>query len=191
MMSFFNSFSVRISLAIIGGILYGLLTYAILFLLNLSPRLAVGAGLFISFLYFGSRLLILFSGFDTPYYSKERKGSPYENTTFYQTAQWVGKFYHYHDTVLFVILVIIAVLFILTLIVDGIENRPWGQTIRDMWDQLMLSLSSRSELLCMNLFNTIWIRPNEEVHCERQDQGIRFGIGSGRCRNSLGEGLQE
>jgi len=93
-MGLFNSLSIRIPLAMIGGILYGILTYAIVLTLNLQAQSAIGAGLLVFFLYLGSRLLILFSGIDTPYYSKERKGSPYENTAFYQTAQWVGKFYH-------------------------------------------------------------------------------------------------
>lgn len=155
-MSFFNSLSIRIPLAVIGGILYGLLTYAIILVLNLPLQLAIGSGLFVFFLYLGSRLLILFSGIDTPYYSKGRKGSLYENTTFYRTAHKVGKFYHYHDTVLFIILVFVAVVFILTLIMDGFEGRPWGQTIHDIWDKLMLSFESQSELLCMTLFNTIW-----------------------------------
>ncbi|MDI6762464.1 MAG: hypothetical protein QME83_05455 [Thermodesulfobacteriota bacterium] len=135
-MSFFNSISIRIPLAFIGGILYGLLTYAIVLTLNFPAQIAIGAGLLVFFLYLGSRLLVLFSGIDTPYYSKERKGSPYENTAFYQTAQWVGKFYHYHDAVLFAFLVILAIVFVISLIIDGIENRPFGQTIQDLWNKL-------------------------------------------------------
>ncbi len=138
-MSFFNSLTVRIPLTVIGGILYGLLTYGILLALDLSQQTATAAGLLVLFLYLGSRLLILFSGIDTPYYSKERKGSPYENTAFYQTAQWVGKFYHYHDAVLFAFLVILAIVFVISLTMDGIENRPFGQTIQDLWNKLTLS----------------------------------------------------
>jgi len=138
-MGFFNSLSIRIPLSFIGGILYGLLTYAIVLTLNLQAQTAIGAGLLVFFLYLGSRLLILFSGIDTPYYSKERKGSPYEKTAFYQTAQWVGKFYHYHDTVLFSFLVILAIVFVISLIMDGIENRPFGQTIQYLWNKLTLS----------------------------------------------------
>jgi hypothetical protein len=135
-MSFFNSLSIRIPLAIIGGILYGLLTYAIILVLNMPPRVAVSAGILVFFLYLGSRLLILFSGIDTPYYSKQRKGSPYENTAFYQTAQGVGKFYHYHDVFLFIFLVIVAIVFVISLIIDGFENRPFGKTIHEVWSKL-------------------------------------------------------
>ncbi|MBS3905898.1 MAG: hypothetical protein KGZ49_02570 [Syntrophaceae bacterium] len=138
-LSFFNSLSIRIPLAVIGGVLYGLLTYAIVLTLNFPAQIGIGAGLLVFFLYLGLRLLVLFSGIDTPYYSKERKGSPYENTVFYQTAQWVGKFYHYHDIVLFAFLVILAIVFVISLIMDGIENRPWGQTIQDLWNKLTLS----------------------------------------------------
>lgn len=138
-MGFFNSLSIRIPLSFIGGILYGLLTYTIVLTLNLQAQTAIGAGLLVFFLYLGSRLLVLFSGIDTPYYSKGRKGSPYENTAFYQTAQWVGKFYHYHDAVLFAFLIILAIMFVISLIMDGIENRPFGQATRDLWNILTLS----------------------------------------------------
>jgi hypothetical protein len=138
-MGFFNSLTVRIPLAVIGGILYGLLTYEIFFALDLSQQTATAAGLLVFFLYLGSRLLILFSGIDTPYYSKERRDSPSNNTAFYQTAQWVGKFYHYHDAVLFAFLVILAIIFVISLIMDGLGNRPFGQTIQDLWNKLTLS----------------------------------------------------
>ena len=115
-MGFFNSLTVRIPLAVIRGIPYGLLTYQIFFALDLSQQTATAAGLLVFFLYLGSRLLILFSGIDTPYYSKERKGSPYENTAFYQTAQWVGNFFHYHDMVLFVFLVAVSTVFLVSLV---------------------------------------------------------------------------
>ncbi len=137
-MGFFNSLTIRIPLAVIGGILYGLLTYAIVLILEFPLRSAIGVGLLVFFLYLGSRLLVLFSRIDTPYYSKERKGSPYQNTAFYQTAQWVGKFYHYHDAVLFAFLVILAIVFVVSLILDGIENRLFGQTIQDLWNKLIL-----------------------------------------------------
>ena len=65
-MGFFNSLIIRISLAIIGGILYGLLTYAIVLTLNFPAQTAIAAGLLVFFLYLGSRLLVLFSGMDTP-----------------------------------------------------------------------------------------------------------------------------
>jgi len=137
-MSFFNSLTVRIPLAIMGGILYGLLTYAIVLALNFPAQTAIGAGLLVFFLYLGSRLLILFSGINTPYYSKERKDSPYENTALYQTAQWVGKFYHYHDTVLFIFLILISLAFLISLSLDLMGNRPFGNTIRYLFDDLIL-----------------------------------------------------
>lgn len=132
-MGFFNSLSIRIPLAIIGGTLYGLLTYAISLLLDFPHQTAIGAGLLVFFLYLGSRLLILFSGIDTPYYSKGREASIFERTSFHQTAQWVGKFYHYHDTALFIFLTILSIAFLISLVVDGIGNKPFGHTIRNFW----------------------------------------------------------
>ncbi|MBM4339321.1 MAG: hypothetical protein FJ110_07235 [Deltaproteobacteria bacterium] len=137
-MGFFNSLSIRITLALIGGILYGLLTHALVLTLDLPPQAAIGAVLFVFLLYLSSRLLILFSGIDTPYYSRERKGLPYENTAFYQTAQWVGKFYHYHDLVLFCFLTLVSVLFLASLLMDGLGNKPFGETIRNLWAALTL-----------------------------------------------------
>ncbi|MBS3919476.1 MAG: hypothetical protein KG012_11375 [Deltaproteobacteria bacterium] len=135
-MSFFNSISIRIPLAFIGGIFYGFITYQIFLLLDLSSQTAIGTGLLVFFLYLGSRLLVLFSGIDTPYYSKERKGSPYENTAFYQTAQWVGKFYHYHDAVLFIFLTLIAIVFLISLVLDWAGSNPFGKTIRGLFQLL-------------------------------------------------------
>ena len=137
-MGFFNSLTVRIPLAIMGGILYGLLTYGIFLALDLSQQTATAAGLLVFFLYLGSRLLVLFSVIDTPYYSKERKGSPYENTAFYKTAQWVGKFYHYHDAVLFIFLILISLAFLISLSLDLMGNRPFGNTIRYLFGDLIL-----------------------------------------------------
>lgn len=131
-MGFFNSLTIRIPLAIMGGILYGLLTYGILLAIDLSQQTATAAGLLVFFLYLGSRLLVLFSGIDTPYYSKGREASIFERTSFHQTAQWVGKFYHYHDAVLFAFLIILAIMFVISLIMDGIANRPFGHTIQNL-----------------------------------------------------------
>ena len=136
-MGFFNSLTVRIPLAVIGGILYGLLTYEIFFALDLSQQTAIAAGLLVFFLYLGSRFLLLLSGIDIPYYSKERKGSPYENTAFYQTAQWVGKFYHYHDAVLFLFLALIAIAFLISLIMDYSADKSIGRTIHDLGNALI------------------------------------------------------
>jgi len=134
-MSFFNSLSIRIPLAIIGGILYALLTYQIIILLNLSPQLALFAAVFVFLFYFGSRLLILFSGIDSPYYYRRGKAiakQVYEKTSFYQTTQWVGKFYHDHDIVLFVFLTVTAIVFLITLIIDGLGSKPFGSTIQSL-----------------------------------------------------------
>ena len=138
-MGFFNSISIRLPLAAMGGILYGLLTYYIVILLNLSYEFALFAAAIIFLFYLGSRLLILFSGIDTPYYSKRGKTTSkqsYKDTSFYQTVQWVGKFYHYHDISLFTFLVIIAILFAISLIMDSISNNPFGQTVQDLWNAL-------------------------------------------------------
>jgi len=135
-MIFLNSLPIRITLALIGGILYGLLTYALILVLDLPIQAAIGIALFVFLLYLGSRLLILLSEIDTPYYSKKRKGSPYENTAFYQTAQWVGNFYHYHDIALFILLTLIAVAFLIFLVMDFTQNNPPGKTIRDLFHLL-------------------------------------------------------
>jgi hypothetical protein len=143
-MGFFNSLSIRIPLAMIGGILYGLLTYAIVLTLNLQAQIATAAGLLVFFLYLGSRLLVLFSGIDTPYYSKKRKGSPYQNIAFYKTAQWVGKFYHYHDAVLFAFMVTLSITFLISIIIDLLGNKSLGHTIQNLWGSLIHSTDSVS-----------------------------------------------
>ncbi len=133
--SFFNSLSIRIPLAVIGGIFYGILTYSIVILITLPSELAMGTSIVVLLFYLGSRFVILFSGVDTPYYSKKGKPSSkrfYENTSFPQTAQWVGKFYHYHDIVLFVFLTVTAIVFLTTLIIDGLGSRPIGDTIQSL-----------------------------------------------------------
>jgi len=138
-MGFFNSLSIRIPLAIIGGILYGALTYTIAIFLDLPSEFAISAAIVVFLFYLGSRLLILFSGIDSPYYSRGRKEdsmSPFENTAFYLTTQWVGKFYHYHDVVLFIFLTIIAVVFLISLILDWSDQKPIGDTIQDIWDYI-------------------------------------------------------
>jgi hypothetical protein len=137
--SFFNSLSIRIPLAIVGGIFYSILTYDIIILLNLPSELAMATSIIVFLFYLGSRFLILFSGIDTPYYFKGGKtGSKqsYENTSFYQTTQWVGKFYHYHDIVLFVFLTVTAIVFLITLITDGLGSKPIGSTIQNLLNSL-------------------------------------------------------
>jgi len=139
-MGFFNSLSIRIPLAIIGGILYGSLTYTIAIFLDLPSEFAFSAAIIVFLFYLGSRLLILFSGIDSPYYSKMKRGAPkppIEKNSFYQTAQWVGKFYHYHDIVLFILLVLFAISFLISLGVDWWSEMPFGRTAQDLWNSLI------------------------------------------------------
>jgi hypothetical protein len=141
-MGFFNSLSVRIAMAVVGGVFYGLLTQTIALLLGLSSELALIAAFIVFFFYLVSRFLLLFSGIHTPYYSKAGKTSTtdfYENTYFYQTAQWVGKFYHYHDCVLFVFLILICLSFLISLTTDLTGNKPFGETIRSLLEHFIVS----------------------------------------------------
>jgi hypothetical protein len=127
-------------LAVIGGILYSFLTYYIIILLDLSSQFAISAAVFIFFFYFGSRLLILFSGIDSPYYSRRERGipkPPIEKNSFYFTTQWVGKFYHYYDIVLFVFLTVTAIVFLMSLIIDGLGSKPIGGTIQSLLKALI------------------------------------------------------
>jgi len=139
-MDFFNSRSTRIPLAIIGGILYSALTHQVVILLNPPSGIAIFAAIIIFLFYLGSRFTLLFSGVDTPYYSKgERIASKqfYENTLFHQTAQWVGKFYHYHDIALFIFLVLISIVFLVSLIIDWAKTKPLGNTIQNFWNTFL------------------------------------------------------
>lgn len=138
-MGFFNSLSTRIPLALVGGVLYGLLTYYIILFLDLPSQLAVAGGILVFLFYFGSRFLILFSGINTLYYSKEERRnskSLLENNSFYQTAQWVGKFYHYHDIILFVSLVLTSIAFLISLGMDWSGSKPFGETLQNLWNAL-------------------------------------------------------
>jgi hypothetical protein len=142
-MGFFNSLSIRIPLALVGGILYSLLTYSLFLLLGLPSDFAIIPSVIVFLLYVGSRLLILFSGFDSPYYSRrERKLSKHqeEGNFFYQTTQWVGKLYHTHDIVLLAFLTAISVLFLVSLLIDSIANKPIGITLQNLLDHLIASL---------------------------------------------------
>ena len=134
-MDFFNSLSTRIPLAIIGGILYGLLVYSIVILLDMPSQLAILGAIFVFLFYLVSRLLILFSGIDSPYYSKGKNiisKDPGGKNSFYQTTKWVGKFYHYHDIILFAFLTAISVAFLISLVVDGFWSKPIGSTIQNL-----------------------------------------------------------
>ena len=92
-MDFFNSLLIRITLAILGGLLYALFTYALILSLNLSSPLANLAAFFVYLLYLGSRLLLLFSGIDSPYYLRGRKGPsktlPEKNSFHDELNGWV------------------------------------------------------------------------------------------------------
>jgi hypothetical protein len=122
-------------MAMVGGIFYGLLTQAINRLLGFSSELAVIAAFVVFFFYLVSRFLLLFSGIHTPYYSKRGKTSSmdlYENTYFYQIAQWVGKFYHCHDMALFVFLALLSIAFLISIIIDLSGNGPIGNTMQSL-----------------------------------------------------------
>jgi hypothetical protein len=139
-MDFFNSLLIRTTLAVIGGIFYAFLTYMIVMFLNLSSELVTLAAIFVYLFYLSSRLLLLFSGIDSPYYSRRRKGSsqtPTVKNSFYDTAQWVGKFYHNHDMVLFVFLGILSIVFLLSLAMDGLGSKPFGNTIQNLWNAFL------------------------------------------------------
>ena len=130
-MSFFNSLSRRVPLALVGGILYGLLAYAILYELNLPSEVASAAAAVLFLFYTGSRFLILFSGIDSDYYSRpawKPSKHHYEHTPFSRTAQWVGKFYHYHDVALFIVLMTGSLLFLGSLLMDWVGGTPVGNT---------------------------------------------------------------
>jgi hypothetical protein len=139
-MDFFNSLLIRITLAVIGGIFYAFLTYLIIMSLNLSYEFVIVAAVFVYLFYISSRLLLLFSGIDSPYYSKGGKGSSKiltEKTSFYITAQWVGKFYHQHDIALFIFLGILSIVFLVSLVMDGLGEKPFGNTIQNLWNALL------------------------------------------------------
>lgn len=139
-MGFFNSLSIRIPLALLGGFLYSLLTYALTLPVGLSSELALFAATVVFLFYLASRLLLLFSGVNTLYYSKAKKSGSmelYENTSFNKTAQWVGKFYHYHDAALFIFFVLFAISFVISLGVDGWNEMPFGRTAQDLWNSLI------------------------------------------------------
>jgi hypothetical protein len=61
----------------------------------------------------------------------------YENTSFNKTAQWVGKFYHYHDIALLIFLVLFAISFLISLGVDWWGKIPFGTTAEDLSNSLI------------------------------------------------------
>ena len=138
-MGFFNSLLIRITLAILGGILYALLTYALIVFLHLSASFALFAAVLVYLLYLGSRLLLLFSGSDSPYYRRKREGPAktlLEKNSFQEAAQWVGTFYHQHDIVLFVFLGLLSLVFLVSIGMDGLRGNSLGGTIQGLWNTL-------------------------------------------------------
>jgi hypothetical protein len=139
-MTFFNSLLIRITLAVIGGIFYAFLTYWIALFLKLPDEFVIFSSVLVYLSYLGSRLLLLFSGIDSPYYSKGRKmpsNPPIRENHFYETAQWVGTFYHRHDLVLFVFVGILSIAFLISLVVDGLSGSPFGDTVRNLGDIIL------------------------------------------------------
>jgi hypothetical protein len=138
-LDFFNSLLIRTTLAVIGGIFYAFLTYVIVMSLHLPYEFVIVASVFVYLFYLSSRFLLLFSGIDSPYYSKggkELPKTPLQKNSFYLTAQWVGKFYHHHDLILFAFLGILSIFFLITLVLDGVEEKPFGETIQNLWNVL-------------------------------------------------------
>ncbi len=139
-MEFFNSLGIRIALAVIGGVFYAFLTYLIVMFSKLPYEFVIVVAVFVYLFYLSSRLLLLFSGIDSPYYSKGGKGSSktlIEKTSFYSTAQWVGKFYHHHDIILFVFLGTLSIFFLITLAMDGLGEKPFGETMQNLWNAFL------------------------------------------------------
>jgi len=141
----FNSLSIRILLALIGGIFYGLLVHAILSFVSFSGW-ALPVTILASVLYVASRLLLLFSGIPTPYYSK-RKGSLFQSLSehhpFRKRAALIGDFYHYHDIALCIVMGIIGVGFIVSLFIDGFRGQFMGATFRYLRQTLLPPLDLR------------------------------------------------
>jgi len=113
---------IRITLAVLGGVLYALLAYALI----LSPIFLLHSLSWLHFLsIFSTSAQDFFSFFleSTPLLSTERKGpsrpSP-EKNSFQEAAQWVGKFYHQHDVVLIVFSGILSITFLVSVIMDGL-----------------------------------------------------------------------
>ena len=75
-MGFLNSLLIRITLAVIGGVFYAFLSYMIVMFLHLPSEFVFLASAFVYLFYLGSRLLLLFSGVDSPYYSRKKTGIP-------------------------------------------------------------------------------------------------------------------
>ena len=137
--SFFNSLSTRIPLAVIGGIFYGLLIYFILCFVSFSDW-ALAISIPVAVAYLVSRLVLLFSGIPSLYYSKGKETlfrSLPQRHSFRQKVRWIGAFYHYHDVALFIVMVIIGVGFIVCLIIDGVRGQSMGTTLQNLRQVLL------------------------------------------------------
>jgi ABC-type uncharacterized transport system permease subunit len=131
--TFLNHLPNRVALALIGGILYGLLTYCLLAFFEISGRFNLAVSGIVFLFYFGSRLLLLFSGIHTLYFSRGKDLRKfYEGTSFYSAAQWVGRFYYYHDLALFGFLILLCLVFIISLILDLLNHQPFGHTLHSL-----------------------------------------------------------
>lgn len=138
-MTFLNSLLNRLVLACLGGFLYTLLTYYLLSRFGAPIQFIYFFSGMVFLFYLGSRVLLLFSGIETLYYSKGRKEilrKFCEESSFYQIAQRVGKFYHYHDLVLFGFLVILGMFFVGSLIFDTFTHQSVGSSIQSLLDIL-------------------------------------------------------
>jgi len=137
--TFLNHLPNRVALALIGGILYALLTYCLLGFFEISGRFSLAMSGIVFLLYFGSRLVLLFSGINTLYYSRGKDLRKfYEGTSFYSVAQWVGRFYYYHDLALFGFLILLCLVFIFSLILDLLHHQPLGHTLLSFIEYLFV-----------------------------------------------------
>jgi hypothetical protein len=48
----------------------------------------------------------------------------------------VGKFYHQHDIVLFVCLGFLSLVFLVSVVMDGLGGNRLGETIQNLWNTL-------------------------------------------------------
>jgi len=137
--SLFNSLSTRIPLALIGGIFYGLLIHFILSFVSFSGW-AMPVSILVFVLYVASRLLLLFSGMPTPYYSK-RKGTLSQSLPghhpFHERSALIGGFYHYHDIALLLAMGIIGIGFMISLFIDGFSGQPLGTAFQHLRQTLL------------------------------------------------------
>lgn len=139
-MGFLNSLSIRIPLALVGGTLYGLLTYLICMAICLPSGAGIAIGSLVFLLYFGSRLLLLSSGVDSRYYSNPKKPVSRhveEKSSFFRASQWIGRFYHFHDIALLILLFMICIVCLILFAMDWSQGKPLGDTFQNLWQPLL------------------------------------------------------